>query len=94
MFCTNFLGVLVEEGLLVAKGMVMVMVDHFYAESFVNSVLRQPVCSVFKAQDVGLGRIDPRRDQCAVLEHWYPVTSCCCATSWRCEDLNCTATKA
>jgi hypothetical protein len=83
---------LVEEGLLVAKG--MVMVDHFYAELFVNSILRQRICSVFKAQDVGLGLIDPRRDQCAVMEVWYPVTSCCYAASQKYEDLNYTATKA
>jgi len=60
----------------------------------VNSVLGQRICSIFKVQDVGLGHIDPIRDQFAVWEHWYPITSCCCATSQKYEDLNYTATKA
>jgi len=70
------------------------MVVHFYAELFVNSVLGQHICSVFNVQDVGLEHTDPRRNQCAVLEHWYPITSCCCATSQKYEDLNYSATKA
>jgi len=70
------------------------MVDRFYAEWFVNNVLGQHTCSVFEVQDVGVGRIDPRRDQCAVLEHWYPITSCCSAASQKYEDLNYIATKA
>jgi len=70
------------------------MVDHFYAELFVNSVLGQHICSIFREQDVGLGQTDPRRDQCAVLEHCYPITSCCCASSQKYEDFNYTATKA
>lgn len=69
-------------------------VNDFCAELFVNSVLGQRICSVFKVQDVGLGHIDPRREQCAVLEHWYPITSCCYAASQKYEDLNYAATKA